>query len=118
VTIATLYAICGVVLFGIGFYGVVICRHLLRKLISLNLMGSGTFLVLVALAHRTPGGQPDPVPHAMVLTGLVVSVSATALGLALLRRFHGETQQTELPPLTAERKDPPQAAERKEMDVA
>ncbi|GAA5507982.1 MULTISPECIES: NADH-quinone oxidoreductase subunit K [Novipirellula] len=95
-TIATLYAVCGVVLFGIGFYGVVICRHLLRKVISLNLMGSGTFLVLVALAQRTPDGQPDPVPHAMVLTGLVVSVSATALALALLRRLHRETQRTEL----------------------
>ncbi len=108
-TTATLYALCGVVLFGIGFYGVVICRHLLRKLISLNLMGSGAFLVLVALAHRTPSGNPDPVPHAMVLTGLVVSVSATALALALLRRFHRETQQTELPTPASERQD---------MDVA
>ncbi len=103
-TIATLYAVCGVMLFGIGFYGVVICRHLLRKVISLNLMGSGTFLVLVALAHRTPDGQPDSVPHAMVLTGLVVSVSATALALASLRRFHRETQRTELS-LHAERRE-------------
>lgn len=96
-THATLFAFCGVVLFGIGLYGVVICRHLLRKVIALNLMGTGVFLVLIALAHRSPGVRPDPVPQAMVLTGVVVAVSATALGLALLRRFHRETGETELP---------------------
>ena len=81
-TNVTVYALCGVVLFGIGFYGVVILGHLLRRVIALNLMGTGVFLILIALAHRTPGGRPDPVPHAMVLTGIVVAVSATALALA------------------------------------
>jgi multicomponent Na+:H+ antiporter subunit C len=95
-----LYACCGAVLFGIGFYGVVICPHLLRKIIALNLMGAGVFLVLIALAHRTSGGRPDPVPHAMVLTGIVVAVSATALALALLRRYYRETGKSELPRAT------------------
>lgn len=96
-TTSTLYAICGTVLFGIGFQGSVFCRHLLRKVMALNLMGSGVFLVLIALAARTPFGPPDPVPHAMVLTGIVVAVSATALTLALVRRLHRETGWTELP---------------------
>ena len=97
------FALCGVVLFGIGFFGVVACRHLLRKTIALNVMGAGVFLTLIALAARTPG-NPDPVPHAMVLTGVVVAVSATALALALLRRFHRQTGRTELPaPFTNER---------------
>ena len=99
-TTATLYALCGMILFGVGFYGVVICRHLFRKVIALNLMGTGVFLVLIALAHRTPTGRPDPVPHAMVLTGIVVAVSATALALVLLRRLHRETGRTELPRAT------------------
>lgn len=101
-TNAILYSLCGVVLFGIGFYGVVIHGHLLRRVIALNLMGTGVFLVQIALAQRTPGGRPDSVPHAMVLTGVVVAVSATALGLALLRRFHRETGQAKLPPRAAE----------------
>lgn len=99
-TNATLYALCGVVLFGIGFYGLVICGHLLRKVIALNLMGTGVFLVLIALAGRTPGERPDPIPHAMVLTGVVVAVSATALALALIRRLHHETGRSELPRAT------------------
>ncbi len=96
-TTVTLYALCGVILFGIGFYGVIICRHLLRKVMALNLMGTGVFLILIALARRTPGDRPDPVPHAMVLTGIVVAVSATALALALLRRLHRETEIGDLP---------------------
>jgi multicomponent Na+:H+ antiporter subunit C len=75
----------------------VFCRHLLRKVTALNLMGSGVFLGLIALGARTPSGPPDPVPQAMVLTGIVVAVSATALMLALIRRLHRETGLTELP---------------------
>jgi len=58
-------------------------------------MGSGAFLVLVGLAQRS--GTPDPVPQAMVLTGIVVAVAATALALALARRLHAQTGGFELP---------------------
>ena len=94
-TYPILYALCGTVLVGVGFFGVIICRHVLRKVIALNVMGAGTFLVLIALSRRTPRALPDPVPHAMVLTGIVVAVSATALALALLRRFYRETGRTD-----------------------
>ena len=90
-----LFALCGAAIFGIGFYGVVICRHLLRKVMAVNLMGNGTFLILVALAERPSGEAPDPVPHAMVLTGVVVAISATALMLALIRRYYAETGETQ-----------------------
>jgi multicomponent Na+:H+ antiporter subunit C len=89
-TAATLYALTGVALFGVGFYAVIVQPHHLRKVLAVNVMGSGVFLVLVALAYRTPHAPPDPVPHAMVLTGIVVAVSATAVGLSLVRRIYGE----------------------------
>ncbi len=92
-----LYAVAGVVLFGIGFHGILFCRNLVRKVLALNLMGAGIFLVFVALSTRAPSGTPDPVPQAMVLTGIVVAVSATALMLALIRRLYRETGFTELP---------------------
>jgi len=87
----TLYKVAGVVLFCISLYGALAYAHLLRKILALNLMGSGIFLFLVALARNTTGPFPDPVPHAMALTGIVVAVSATAFALALARRIHGET---------------------------
>ena len=83
---ASLYfALAGVGLAALGLRGVILNSAALRKLIAVNVMGVGVFLILIATAY----GQetPDPVPHALVLTGIVVAVSATALGLALLRRL-------------------------------
>ncbi|KPQ29231.1 MAG: multicomponent Na+:H+ antiporter subunit C [Marinobacter excellens HL-55] len=85
-TIHLLYAFAGVALCGIGLFGFIRLDHLLRKLMAFNLMGSGVFLVLVGLAQRV--GQPDPVPQALVLTGIVVAVAATALAVVLIRRYY------------------------------
>jgi multicomponent Na+:H+ antiporter subunit C len=84
-----LFAASGIALVVIGLAGVAAHRGLLRRTIALNFASSGVFLVLVGLARRAD--PPDPVPHALVLTGVVVSVSATALLLALAVRLHGET---------------------------
>lgn len=90
-----LFAITGVLLFAMGVSGVVLIEQLLRRIIAFNLMGSGAFLVLVGLAQRSD--TADAVPQAMVLTGIVVSVAATALALALVRRLHAETGRMQLP---------------------
>lgn len=81
------YLVAGAALLALGLWGVVALPHVVRKILAVNLMGTGVFLVLVATAARTPGAVPDPIPHAMVLTGIVVSVCATALALALAERL-------------------------------
>jgi multicomponent Na+:H+ antiporter subunit C len=88
------YAVVGVLLFVLGAAGMLLLPHLLRKILAFNLLGSGAFLTLVGLAQRD--GSVDPVPHAMVLTGIVVAVAATALALALLRRLHALSGRTQL----------------------
>lgn len=90
-----LYALAGLVLFVMGFTGFALLHHLLRRLIAFNLIGSGTFLVLVGLA-RTPQGEPDPVAQALVLTGIVVAIAATALAVVLIRRWFDVTGRTGL----------------------
>lgn len=90
-----LYPFTGAALFVIGMAGLILQPHLLRKIIAFNIMGSGTFLILVGLGQR--GGSPDPVSQAMVLTGIVVSVAATALALALARRLLDITGEMRLP---------------------
>jgi multicomponent Na+:H+ antiporter subunit C len=92
-----LYALTGVGLFTLGLYALIVHAHLLRKILAINVMGSGVFLVIVALGGRTPVASSDPVPHAMVITGIVVAVSATALALALMLRVQAETGRAELP---------------------
>ena len=74
-----LYALVGIGLFCHGLHALIVHDHLLRKILAINVMGSGVFLVLVALARRGGDSPPDPVPHAMVITGIVVALSATAL---------------------------------------
>jgi multicomponent Na+:H+ antiporter subunit C len=96
-TSVLLYSLVGIGLFNLGLYALIIYPHLLRKILAINIMGSGVFLVLVALAARTASDVPDPVPHAMVITGIVVAVSATALALALMLRVCTETDRAELP---------------------
>ena len=91
------YALVGIGLFTTGLLGLLLHRHLLRLVLALNVMGTGVLLIFVALARRA-GTLPDPVPHAMVLTGLVVAVSATALALVLigrLQRLHGRPELPE-----------------------
>ena len=94
-TTGLLFALAGAALFALGVAGVVLIDHLLRRILAFNVMGSGAFLVLVGLAQR--GDVPDPVPQAMVLTGIVVAVAATALALALVRKLHELTGRLKLP---------------------
>ena len=93
----TIYLLLGVALFAVGVFALVAYASLLRKVMALNVMGSAIFLLLAAVAGRQPGTGPDPVPHAMVLTGIVVAVSVTAFALALVRRLHAETGSVTLP---------------------
>lgn len=96
-TAALAYALGGVLVFAIALGGLLLRHHLLHRIIALNMMGAAVFLVLVAMAGRGPEASADPVPQAMVLTGIVVTVGATALALALACRVYRETGCTELP---------------------
>ena len=84
-----LYMVSGVAVFAVCLYALIVHAHLIRKILALNMMGTGVFLVLTGIARRGPG--VDPVPQALVLTGIVVTVAATAFALALTRRVHSET---------------------------
>lgn len=95
----SIYLTAATLMFVLGLISLLLRRHLLRKILALNLMASSVFLVFVVLAYR-PGAipaDPDPVPHALVLTGIVVSFSATALAVALARRVNARTGQAHLP---------------------
>lgn len=91
------YAAGGVVLFFLGLHALFVRAHLLRKVLAANIMGSGVFMVFIALAARAGEGGPDPVPHAMVLTGIVVAVSFTALALVLLVKIQHLSGRSRLP---------------------
>ncbi len=89
-----LYAFTGAILFGIGVFGLLQLSHLLRKLLAFNVTGSGVFLILVGLPQHHGGA--DPIPQALVLTGIVVAIAATALAVVLIRRYFHLSGMTSL----------------------
>jgi multicomponent Na+:H+ antiporter subunit C len=88
-----------VVVFCIGLYMLVAKSNLLKKLLGLNVMETAVFAFIVT-AGMVEGGDPpilvagtrapfaSPIPQAMVLTGIVVAVSVTAVALALIVQIH------------------------------
>ena len=86
---ATLFGLCASVLIGLGVFGMVVNPQPLRKILSFNVIGAGVFLLFGAIARRGAafGMGGDPVPQALLITGIVVAFSATALAVAVLLRL-------------------------------
>ena len=90
-----------IILFGIGFTMLLFQRNLIKKLIGINIMDSGVFLFLASMGYIEGRKAPiivdgiqdasayiNPVPAGLVLTGIVVSVSVTAVMLSLTIRLY------------------------------
>lgn len=105
---ATLFGLCGAMLVGIGLFVVITHPGLLRRIVGFNILGAGIFLVFGAVSRRGAGAgfEGDPVPQALVITGVVVAFSATALAVALLQRLFDLTGRETL---DAARENPPRS---------
>jgi multicomponent Na+:H+ antiporter subunit C len=104
---ATLFGLCAALLVGIGIYALIVNPQPLRKIIAFNVLGGGVFMLFGAIARRgaAAGWGGDPVPQALLITGLVVAFCATALAIALLLRLFEESGSATLAP------DPPPLAD-------
>ena len=94
-----------VIIFVIGFTNLLLHKNLIKKIIGLNLMDTAIYLFLALKGYITGNVAPiitngvieadtyiNPIPSGLVLTGIVVSVSVTALMLSLtvrlFKRYH------------------------------
>ena len=90
-----------ILLFGIGFANLLIQQNLIKKIIGLNIMDTAVYLFLAEKGYITGRVAPivvdgvqeaetyiNPIPSGLVLTGIVVSVSVTALMLSLTVRLY------------------------------
>lgn len=87
-----------VVLLVIGLYGMLAKRNLLKKLIGMNIFQTAIFLFFIEGATKLGGTVPvidpqlgtdpakyiNPLPHVLILTGIVVGLSLTGVALAFL----------------------------------
>jgi multicomponent Na+:H+ antiporter subunit C len=89
------------ILFGIGFSNLLLQKNLIKKIIGLNIMDTATYLFLAEKGYiegriapivvdgvRDVEAYVNPVPSGLVLTGIVVSVSVSALMLSLTIRLY------------------------------
>ena len=90
-----------IILFGIGFTMLLFQKNLIKKLIGMNIMDAGVFLFLASMGYIEGRKAPiivdgvtsaeqyiNPVPAGLVLTGIVVAVSVTAIMLSLTIRLY------------------------------
>ncbi len=93
--------VVAMLLFGIGFSNLLFQKNLIKKIIGLNVMDSSIYLFLALKGYirgridpiiingdLNPDHYINPVPSGLVLTGIVVSVSVTALMLSLTIRLY------------------------------
>jgi len=99
-TPSVLAGLTGAALVGFGLYGLILHSHPLRKLLAFNLIGSGVFLIFGIVARRgaAAGFRFDPIPQAMVITGIVVAFAASAIAVALILRLSAESDHVMLNP--------------------
>lgn len=90
-----------VVLFCIGIYTVLSRSNLMKKIIGINIMSNAIFLLFIAAANIRGGVAPihgrelpagvvfvNPLPAALVLTGIVVGLSVTAFALSIVVKLY------------------------------
>ena len=101
--------VVAVLLFAVGIVTLLLHRNLLKKIIGLNIMDTAAYLFLTSLGYiagrkppiitdgnTDPAAYGNPLPTGLVLTGIVVSVSVTALMLALTIRLYNRYHTLDL----------------------
>ena len=91
-----------IILFSIGFTMLVFSKNIIKKIMGLNIMDTGVYLFLASMGYIenkltpivpstgavNPADYSNPIPQGLVLTGIVVSVSVSAVMLALSVRLY------------------------------
>lgn len=83
-----------------GLYGIATSKHLVHMVISLAVMQTSTYVLLLSIGYRVHGAAPvflelkpgavtvDPIVQALMLTDIVVEATIMALMLAMADRAH------------------------------
>lgn len=93
--------VVAMILFGIGFANLLLQKNLIKKIIGLDVMDTAVYLFLAEKGYISGRVAPiivdgvqsvekyvNPIPSGLVLTGIVVSVSVSALMLSLTVRLY------------------------------
>ena len=103
-----------IILFCIGFSTMMLHKNLIKKIIGMDMMDAAVFLFLASQGYIEGRVAPivvngvqsveayiNPIPAGLVLTGIVVSVSVTALMLSLTVRLYRRYHTLDIDKITA-----------------
>ncbi len=103
------------IMFAIGFSNLLLQKNLIKKIIGFNIMDSSVYLFLAFKGYiaghqaaivvdgiQSVDAYINPIPSGLVLTGIVVSVSVTALMLSLTIRLYSRYHTLDLDQITTE----------------
>lgn len=101
-----------IILFLVGPFGMIFSKNLMKKLMAMNVMQVAVIIFFLALGQKTGATIPieasgitdigryiNPLPHALMLTAIVVSLATTGVTLALLtliQRNYGTLEEDEI----------------------
>lgn len=87
-----------IVIILVGIYGVITCRNLIRKVMCLAIVEGMVVFQFLSVGYRAGARAPilgqggtvfaDPVPHALMLTAIVIGVCFNALAVAIIVKLH------------------------------
>ncbi len=105
------------IIFVIGLYGVIVKNNLIKKVIGLAIVNASVVLFFVAIGYREGGLAPilseevrasssailvNPLPQALMLTAIVVSISLTAVALAIVIKIYEKYKTLDVEKLSKE----------------
>ena len=107
--IKTIVTIGSMTLFFIGLFGLLTRKHFIKIFISIAMMESSLFLLFIGLtfeknliapivdeAHLDISMMNDPIPHAMILTAIVIAMAVLALGVSFAIEYYKLTGKTDI----------------------
>ena len=117
-----LFIISAVALVMTGLFGILTRRNIVKILLAVNILETGINLLVVALGYFAGGAVPiisgpvdasrlafvDPLPHALVLTSIVIGLGTTALALTMTLNYfrnHGSLEFASQPEIEGEVKE-------------
>lgn len=102
------------ILFFLGIFGMITCKNYMKKMMCMNIMQIAVILFFLCFAQKSGAMIPvldeadavaeaaeyvNPLPHALMLTAIVVSLGTTGVALALLMRLkesYGSVEEDEI----------------------
>ena len=101
-------------LFFVGLFGLLTQKHLIKIFMSIAIMETALFLLFIGLTFEKNLLAPilsssqqgfsnmnDPIPHAMILTAIVIGMAVLALGVSFAIEYYKLTGKTNIDEMTS-----------------